>query len=87
MPGMHVADPLSIKVLVVKLGGNRAVAERVGVRSQAVSNWIATNTVPREHHLALWEMALAAQAGWEPPGADSIRHLLGAAGQPAAKVA
>jgi hypothetical protein len=70
--------PLSVKDLVVGLGGNRVVAGRIGVRSQAVSNWIAANVVPAEHHVTVWRMALEAGLAWEPPGADSIRHLLGA---------
>jgi hypothetical protein len=77
---------MRIKELIVGLGGNRAVSEAIGVRSQAISYWIAGDSVPREHHLTLWRMALAAGLAWEPPGADAIRHLLGASA-PASTVA
>lgn len=74
---------MRVKTLIVELGGNKPVAERCRVSSAAVSNWIAANAVPAEHHITLWDMALAAGVAWEPPRADDIRKRLGAPPVPA----
>ena len=67
---------MRIKLLIVQVGGNKAVAERCGVTSNAVSGWIAANAIPREHHLALWDMALAEGLDWTPPKAEGLRDRL-----------
>ncbi|NKC33478.1 helix-turn-helix domain-containing protein [Falsiroseomonas selenitidurans] len=67
---------MKVKLLVVGLGGNKAVGERCGVSQAAVSNWIAADAIPAEHHLVLWEMALAAKVEWTPPGAEGLRDML-----------
>jgi hypothetical protein len=75
---MHVAE------LISRLGAQR-VAERLGLRKSAVPMWVARGAIPREHHLAIWTMAIEAGVDWTPPGAEAIRARL--AEQPAAKVA
>lgn len=67
---------MQIKLLIVSLGGNGSVARRCGVTSAAVSNWIGQNAIPREHHLAIWQMALDAGLDWTPPEAEAIRARL-----------
>ncbi|MGX9966089.1 hypothetical protein ACVFYP_22375 [Roseomonas sp. F4] len=69
---------MKTKLLIVALGGNKAVAGRCRVTSGAVSNWIAADAVPAEHHLTLWDMALAAEVEWTPPGAGGLRERLAA---------
>jgi hypothetical protein len=64
--------------LIRAVGGTGRVAERIGCTASAVSQWRRAG-IPREHHLAVWRMALEAGLPWEPPGADAIRHLLQAA--------
>jgi hypothetical protein len=71
------------KLLIVQLGGNKEVARACAVSSQAVTAWISSDSIPREHHVTLWAMALAAGVDWEPPGADAIRARLAPAGPPA----
>lgn len=67
---------LTLKPLFAALGGQRLVAERLGVVQTAVSNWVVKESVPARHHLALWRMALEAGVQWEPPGAAELRPLL-----------
>lgn len=56
--------------------GRKAVAERCGVRQNAVSNWLARGELPAEHRLAVWQMALDAGLDWTPPGAEGLRDRL-----------
>lgn len=65
MAGMDVAE------LIRALGGPTAVGRRRGVRSQAVSMWIARRVIPAEHHMDLWAMAREKGVDWRPPGAPA----------------
>lgn len=61
------------------------MATEIGCSASAVSQWRGAG-IPREHHLTLWRLALAAGIAWEPEGADAIRAQL-AAPTPAASEA
>jgi hypothetical protein len=69
---------MTIRDLVRGLGGGAAVARARGVSRAAVSHWVVANEAPEQHHLALWQMALAAGLPWQPPGAEAIRAQLAA---------
>ena len=62
--------------LIRALGGAASMAEKLGLKRTAVAMWGSRGEVPGEHHLAVWQMALDAGVGWEPPGADEIRARL-----------
>lgn len=74
---MDVAD------LIAGLGGHQRVSARLGLGKSAVGMWVTRADIPREHHLALWEMALAAGLEWQPPGAAEIRARLADGAPPA----
>lgn len=79
---------MDVAHLIQGLGGQKVLAEALGLGKSAVGMWVTRGAVPREYHLTLWRMALDAGIAWEPPGADAIRAQLGAAQSPApAKVA
>ncbi|MBR0678099.1 helix-turn-helix domain-containing protein [Roseomonas alkaliterrae] len=65
-----------LRELVSALGGQRVVAERLGVGVTAVSNWVVRDRVPAQHRLTLWQMALDAGLDWTPPGAEALRDKL-----------
>ena len=44
----------SIAQFVDRLGGKPAVADFLGVSTNAVSNWIADEFIPKGWHLELW---------------------------------
>ncbi len=67
---------MTIRDLIIKLGGQGAVADRLGLKRNSIAMWIARGAVPPEYHLALWAMALEAGLDWEPPGAAELRPLL-----------
>jgi hypothetical protein len=67
---------MKVRDLIRALGGGAVVARARGVSPAAVSHWVVADDVPVAHHLALWEMALAAKLPWAPPGADAIRAQL-----------
>jgi hypothetical protein len=69
---------MDVAQLITGLGGQQAVAGRLGLGKSAIGMWVLRGAVPKEHRLDLWRMALEARLAWEPEGADSIRHLLGA---------
>ncbi len=48
---------MQVKELISALGGPAAVGRRVGVRSQAVSLWMANDQVPLERVPAVLRMA------------------------------
>jgi hypothetical protein len=70
---------MTVAEMIRGLGGARVLSQAMGLTRTAVANWATNGEVPREHHITLWRMALAAGLPWEPPGADAIRHLLQAA--------
>jgi hypothetical protein len=67
----QVSDTLAPRDLVHQLGGPSAIATRLGISAQAVSNWYSAG-IPKAHHLRLWQMAQAAGLDWRPPGTDGI---------------
>lgn len=67
---------MDVRTLCERLGGQKAVAERLGLRPQAVNNWCARDSVPADHHVSLWQMALDAGLDWTPPGAEGLRDRL-----------
>lgn len=69
MRRMNTAD------LIRALGGPTAIARRIGCTTSAVAQWGRAG-IPRDRHLAVWQMALEAGVDWEPPGADEIRARL-----------
>jgi transcriptional regulator with XRE-family HTH domain len=68
---------MSVADLIRGLGGPSKLSAVIGCTASAVSQW-RSGGVPREHHLTLWRLALAAGLPWEPPGADAIRAQLAA---------
>ena len=62
--------------LIRRLGGPTAVAADLGLRTQAVGNWVMRGSVPREHHLAVWSLALRQGVDWRPPLAEAEDLLL-----------
>jgi hypothetical protein len=69
---------MEITELIAALGGARSLSGRLGLKASAVGMWAVRGAIPREHHLALWQMALAAGLPWQPPGAEAIRAQLAA---------
>lgn len=55
--------PLTIKEIVAKLGGDRAVAAAIDRRPSAIRNWIRDGYIPPKHHDRI--LALASDAGFE----------------------
>jgi transcriptional regulator with XRE-family HTH domain len=76
---------MRIKDLMGGLGGQAAVARRLGVTRAAVSQWVAADDVPEARRIDLWGLALDAGLDWTPPGAEALRDKLRA--QPAGKAA
>lgn len=70
---------MDLRDLFAGLGGQRAVATRLGVGVTAVSNWAVRGRLPAEHRLTVWQMALDAGLDWTPPGAEALREKLRAA--------
>lgn len=66
----------TIPVLLRRLGGQRVVAERLGLARSAVGNWAMRGSIPGEHVLTIWQWALEAGIDWEPPGAEGLRAAL-----------
>ncbi len=66
---------LSAQPLVRALGGGKAVAQACGVTPQAVSNWVAADRIPSQHHAAIWRLAQAKGVPWTPPGFEGVRLL------------
>jgi DNA-binding transcriptional regulator YdaS (Cro superfamily) len=65
-----------VKDLMARLGGQAAVARRLGVTRAAVSQWAAANDVPEARRLDVWGLALDADVDWTPPGAEALRDKL-----------
>lgn len=70
---------MTVTELIAALGGASKLAERLGLLRGRVAMWSTRESIPAEHHLAVWGMALEAGLSWEPPRADTIRAQLGAA--------
>lgn len=69
---------MDVDHLLDQLGGNKSVADSLGIRATAVGMWRQRGEVPARFHLAVWRLALAAGLDWEPPGAAELRPLLAA---------
>ena len=67
---------MTIKDLMAELGGQAAVARRLGVTRAAVSQWVAADEVPEARRLGVWDLAVAAGIDWTPPGAEALRENL-----------
>jgi hypothetical protein len=63
---------MEVPDLISALGGPAKVGRALGITTQAVSNWSATNRVPAEREVALWRMATEAGLEWTPPGAEGL---------------
>lgn len=63
---------MEVPALISALGGPAKVARALGITTQAVSNWTATNRVPQEREVAVWRMAAEAGLPWTPPGAEGL---------------
>lgn len=61
---------MQVKELITSLGGPAAVGRRVGVRSQAVSLWVANGQVPLDRVPALLRMAAELSV---PVNAEDLR--------------
>jgi hypothetical protein len=68
-----------LRDLFSALGGQRVIADRLGVGVTAVSNWAVRDRLPAQHRLTVWQMALDAGLDWTPPGAEALRDKLRAA--------
>ena len=67
---------MNVKDAISRLKGVGEVGRALGVSPKAVGMWGARNSVPADQMLPFWRLCLTAGVAWEPPGADSIRHLL-----------
>jgi transcriptional regulator with XRE-family HTH domain len=67
---------MEIKDLMAGLGGQAAVARRLGVTRAAVSQWVAANSVPEARRVDVWTLAVDAGLDWTPPGAEALREKL-----------
>jgi hypothetical protein len=74
--GSWIAWGMRLRDLFTALGGQRTVADRLGVGVTAVSNWSVKDRLPAEHRLTVWQMALDAGLDWTPPGAEALRDKL-----------
>lgn len=63
---------MTVRELIMSLGGPAAVAARRGVSVTAVFNWIAADRVAARHAIALWADAKRAGIAWRPPGAAGL---------------
>lgn len=59
-------------VVIKALGGPTAIAKMLGLSVPAVGNWTMRDEIPREHHLALWRLAMAKNVAWTPPDAVGL---------------
>lgn len=67
---------MTLADLIERLGGTTAVARAVNVTVPAVCNWVARETTPPRHAIALWTMAKRAGLPWRPPGCDGLDLVL-----------
>jgi hypothetical protein len=72
---------MRIGTLIKALGGPTAVAAALGLRLSTVGNWKMRDAIPREHHLAVWRLAIEKGIAWTPPGGDGLT-LIPAANSP-----
>lgn len=63
---------LTLDALIEALGGPTRVAQRRGVTTAAVTNWVARGQIAAEHRIAVWGMAVDAGLDWRPEGADGL---------------
>ena len=76
---------MKIDSLIKGLGGPTAVGHALGLSPQRVHNWIVRDSVPAEHHLAVWRLAIERQIDWKPPGADGLSLVAAPAAEEAAE--
>jgi hypothetical protein len=63
---------MQIRALIKALGGPSEVAAELGLRIAAVGNWSMRDAIPREHHIAVWRLALKRSVAWTPPDAEGL---------------
>jgi hypothetical protein len=63
---------MEVSALIVALGGPAALGRKLGVTTQAVSNWNVTGKVPPNHEVRVWRLASEAGLAWAPPGAEGL---------------
>ena len=77
-------EPVTVAIIVERLGGRDAVAELCGVKRNAVGNWCVWNAFPRRAHLDLHRacrekrIALPEEL-FDPPASTQGRSIAGAA--------
>ena len=64
---------MSVRMLLAALGGPSVVARACSVSVQAASNWGARDAIPRQHHVTLWRLAIAAGLDWAPVEAEGMK--------------
>jgi hypothetical protein len=63
---------MEVSALIAKLGGPAALGRKLGITTQAVSNWHVTGRVPPNHEVRVWKLATEAGLQWTPPGAEGL---------------
>lgn len=63
---------MTVRELIMALGGPAAVAASRGVSVTAVFNWMAANRVASRHAIGLWAAAKRAGIDWRPPEAAGL---------------
>lgn len=64
---------MSIRQLIIDLGGPGRVAACLGRTAKAVGMWAARNSIPADCLVPIWLMATEAGIEWAPPGADGAQ--------------
>ena len=65
-----------VDALISSLGGATRVAEEFGLTTQAISNWIAENNIPKARQIDLLQLVVRLEAlegrvvNWRPDGWD-----------------
>lgn len=63
---------MTVRELVMALGGPAAVAASRGVSVTAVFNWMAADRVAARHRIGLWAAAKRHGIDWRPPDAAGL---------------
>jgi hypothetical protein len=65
-----------VDALITALGGATRVAEEFGLTTQAISNWIAENNIPKARQIDMLQLVIRVEAlegrvvRWRPEGWD-----------------